>query len=484
MPDAGVQRAEGVSGEYAGRGAVGARARPAQDPELDVQWPAREPDDHATLSATGPPPQPSGDSELDVQIAIEAWRQDLGSYDHGDEHLQATIRRMCLMPTVPTLGKSRSPRCRRPAAGAAAHHAGDADAAPSEASSLLERARGTERRRQPDTPLVEAADAGCSFSAAGAAAHHAGDAGAGPSEASSLPGRAWEAARRQQPDGPLVPPTLKAVSTPAEVVAAPGAQAGAVLPGGGPLERVREAERRHQPCWPIAMAGMMNDLRARHPSLVEEIKYMSGATLRFEYLRACLLEEEGGKGNFEGKQRVLDVYGRLTDEDKEDLERAFHLAEGRRDAFILEIVTEDRRQRRKLGLEPGDSGARADAPPQPGGCPGPSGTKALPESHAGGPCLSGARADAPPQPGGAPGPSGSKARRSVSSCIGWPSSSGCLAACAATPPQPGGGPVPPGSKAKRSMPSCMGWPFAAAARREPRQSERAFSSMTAAHMSL
>jgi hypothetical protein len=110
------------------------------------------------------------------------------------------------------------------------------------------------------------------------------------------------------------------------------------------LARVQEVEARSIPDIPMPLAGMMASLRQNHPSIVKEIKYMAGATLKFDYLRACLLEDE----DFEGKQRRFEIYEQLSPEDRQDLERSFHLSDGQRDAFILEVVTEDRRMRAKL----------------------------------------------------------------------------------------------------------------------------------------
>lgn len=115
------------------------------------------------------------------------------------------------------------------------------------------------------------------------------------------------------------------------------------------LQRIDEAERR---CLQDVEAGqhsaqltaLMVSLRTIHPSIVSGIQNMAGVTKKFEYLRQCFCSDD--------REAMQTIYAELSDEDRDDLERAYHLSDGEREPFFLDLVADDRRQRMKLGDVP------------------------------------------------------------------------------------------------------------------------------------
>jgi hypothetical protein len=117
------------------------------------------------------------------------------------------------------------------------------------------------------------------------------------------------------------------------------------------LELIREAEELHlrdsvEQDLPPQLAGLMGSLRDRHPSLVKEIQSMAGVSLKFEFLRLSLRNDVD---DFANKQALQDIFSKLSIEERLDLQHAYLLADGERNAYFLQIVEEDRRQRHKLG---------------------------------------------------------------------------------------------------------------------------------------
>jgi len=120
------------------------------------------------------------------------------------------------------------------------------------------------------------------------------------------------------------------------------------------LEGLRKAEEEHlEPSsrdkeLPSNIAALLCRLGESNRSLVREIKYAAGNTLKFQYMQKCLLLAEGTDSQFQGKEELRELWLALDCHDREDIERAFHLADGQRDAFFLSVIDEDRRHRQKL----------------------------------------------------------------------------------------------------------------------------------------
>jgi hypothetical protein len=119
----------------------------------------------------------------------------------------------------------------------------------------------------------------------------------------------------------------------------------------GQMERIREVEELHlrqgmEQDLPLQLASLVGNLRERHPTLVKDIQKMAGVTLKYDFLRLSLRDDAD---DFKNKQALQDMYSRLSIEERCELQCAYELADGERDAYFLQIVEEDRRQRRKLG---------------------------------------------------------------------------------------------------------------------------------------
>jgi len=124
------------------------------------------------------------------------------------------------------------------------------------------------------------------------------------------------------------------------------------------LEGLRKAEEeylepstRDKENLPPDIAALVSRLGENNRSLVREIKYAAGSTLKFQYMQKCLLLAEGADSQFQGKEQLRELWLALTNDDRKDIERAFHLADGQRDAFFMSIVEEDRHYRHKLDKE-------------------------------------------------------------------------------------------------------------------------------------
>ena len=98
-----------------------------------------------------------------------------------------------------------------------------------------------------------------------------------------------------------------------------------------------------------------------------------------EYMHQCLRLGEGASGNFEAKRILASAWGKLSSDDRRDVGNAFHMADGERQACMLSLAREDRRQRRKLegGSARGSTDAASDSAedetmeaPRPTGEPG------------------------------------------------------------------------------------------------------------------
>jgi hypothetical protein len=85
---------------------------------------------------------------------------------------------------------------------------------------------------------------------------------------------------------------------------------------------------------------LLTALSSRHPALAREIGRTAAASLKFEYIQACARRSS--------TERLKEVWEALGDEEKRVLSEAHLLPEDAQDEFFLNIVEQDRLQRRKL----------------------------------------------------------------------------------------------------------------------------------------
>ena len=131
---------------------------------------------------------------------------------------------------------------------------------------------------------------------------------------------------------------------------------------------------------PFSLAFAMAELGRTNPPLARAIMKTADTASAVEYMQQCLRLDEGSSEDFEAKRILASAWGKLSSDDRRDVENAFHLADGEREACMLSLAREDRRQRRKLegGRARGSTEAAPDSaedetmePPQPTGEPCP-----------------------------------------------------------------------------------------------------------------
>lgn len=98
---------------------------------------------------------------------------------------------------------------------------------------------------------------------------------------------------------------------------------------------------------PQAQHGMLIALSQDYPSLVQDILWMSGCSLKHQYLHTRF-EGEADPDELRKKQRQ-EAWKDLRDCDKWDFSGAYVLAEGEYDRFFFQMAAEDRQMRKKLG---------------------------------------------------------------------------------------------------------------------------------------